>query len=173
MMPKKRKKTIIIATIISVILMMILAFVLLYINTDMFKSNQTLFTKYVGQNIENIDEIYKQIGDNSQEELLQQKKYTTQMQVKVNYVENIGTSSESTQNSINQLKFKINGQTDPSSQYNYQNIEFLKQDEKVSQIEYIQKEDTYGIKFSDVLEQYLLVENKKWTTASRNMSTKR
>ncbi len=159
-MPKKRKKTIIIATIISVILMMILAFVLLYINTDMFKSNQTLFTKYVGQNIENIDEIYKQIGDNSQEELLQQKKYTTQMQVKVNYVENIGTSSESTQNSINQLKFKINGQTDPSSQYNYQNIEFLKQDEKVSQIEYIQKEDTYGIKFSDVLEQYLLVENK-------------
>lgn len=160
MMPRKKRKMVIIVSIILVLLIIAVTLILLYINTDMFKSNETLFTKYIGQNVENVEAFYSQIGKNEYNELLKQNKYTTDTQVKVNYTENIGTSSESTQNSVNQLKLKINGQTDKNNQYNYQDIDLLNNDEKVAEIEYIQNGNTYGIKFSDVFNQYVLADNE-------------
>lgn len=160
MMPRKKRKMVIIVSIILVLLIIAVTLILLYINTDMFKSSATLFTKYIGQNVENVEAFYSQIGKNEYNELLKQNKYTTDTQVKVNYTENIGTSSESTQNSVNQLKLKINGQADENNQYNYQDIDLLNNDEKVTEIEYIQTGNTYGIKFSDVFNQYVLADNK-------------
>lgn len=159
MMPRKKRRTLI---IVSIILLLIIAvtLILLYINTDMFKSNSTLFAKYIGQNVENIETVYQKIGKNEYNELLQQNKYTTEARVKVNYAENIGTSSESTQNSINQLKLEISGETDKNNQYNYQDINLLSNDEKVSEVEYIQSGNSYGIRFSDLFNQYILVDNE-------------
>ena len=77
MMPRKKRRTIIIVSIILVILILIVSFALLYINTDMFKSNATLFTKYLGQNLDNVEKLCEQIGNNPYEELLKQSKYTT------------------------------------------------------------------------------------------------
>lgn len=160
MMPRKKRRTIIIVSIILLLLIIAVTFILLYINTDMFKSDATLFTKYIGQNVENMGVFYNKVGKSEYSELLQQNKYTTETQVKVNYTENVGTSSESTQNSINYLKLKMTGQTDNSNQYNYQNINLLKNDEKIAEMEYIQNENTYGIKFSDIFNQYLLADNE-------------
>lgn len=160
MMPRKKRRTVIIVSIILLLLIIAVTLILLYINTDMFKSNAALFAKYIGQNVENLEAFYSEIGKSEYNELLKQNKYTTETEVKVNYVENIGTSSESTQNSINHLKLKINGQTDKSNQYNYQDINLLNDDEKVAEIEYIQENNTYGIKFSDIFSQYVLADNE-------------
>lgn len=160
MMPRKKRRMIIIVSIILLLLIIAITLFLLYINTDMFKSNSTLFAKYIGQNVENITAFYNEVGTSDYNELLQQNKYVTETQVKVNYTENIGTTSESTQNSMNQLKLKISGQTDNSNQYNYQDIYLLSNDEKVSEIEYIQSGNTYGIKFSDLFNQYILADNE-------------
>lgn len=159
-MPRKKRRTVIIVSIILLLLIIAVTLILLYINTDMFKSNAALFAKYIGQNVENLEAFYSEIGKSEYNELLKQNKYTTETEVKVNYVENIGTSSESTQNSINHLKLKINGQTDKSNQYNYQDINLLNDDEKVAEIEYIQENNTYGIKFSDIFSQYVLADNE-------------
>lgn len=99
-------------------------------------------------------------GKNEYDELLEQSQYITQTQVKVNFTENIGTSLENTKNSINQLKLKTNGQTDRKNQYNYQDIRLLKKDGKISQIEYIKKENMHGIRFSDLFDQYVLADNQ-------------
>ena len=72
----------------------------------------------------------------------------------------MGTTSENAQNSINQLRLEIKGQTDKVNQYNYQDIQLLNNDEKVAKIEYIQNENTYGIRFSDLFKEYLLVKNE-------------
>lgn len=160
MMPRKKRRMIIIVSIILLLLIIAITLFLLYINTDMFKSNSTLFAKYIGQNVENITAFYNEVGTSDYNELLQQNKYVTETQVKVNYTENIGTTSESMQNSMNQLKLKISGQTDNSNQYNYQDIYLLSNDEKVSEIEYIQSGNTYGIKFSDLFNQYILADNE-------------
>lgn len=154
-----------------VVLLSIIAivFLLLYMNTDMFKSSSTLFTKYIGQNLENMEAIYNKVGTSDYHTLLQQNKYTNETQVKVNYTSNVGTSIENTKNSINQLKLKINGQTDKNNEYKYQDIHLLSNDEKVSEIEYIQNGITYGIKFSDLFSQYILADNENLKELFRKM----
>lgn len=160
MIARKKRNTIILVSIIVLVLIIAITFILLYINTDMFKSNATLFSKYMEQNVENMDAIYQKIGKSEYKELLKQNKYTIKTQAKVNVIEDRGTTAENSQNSINQLKLEIDGQTDSSNQYNYQDIRLLKEDKKVTEIEYIQNENTYGIKFSDLFNQYLLVNNE-------------
>lgn len=80
--------------------------------------------------------------------------------MKINYTENIGTSSENTQNSVNQLKLNVQSQTDESNQYKEQDIQILNNDQKVAQVEYIQEGNTYGIRFLDLFDQYIVVENE-------------
>ncbi len=161
MMPRKKRNTIIIIAILIILLLILgAACAYLYITTDMFKSNITLFTKYVGQNVENLETVYRKIEKNEYNDLLEQNKYTTKTNLKINNIENIGTTLENSENSINQLKLEINGQTDKSNQYNYQNIKLLKNDESITEVEYVQNENAYGIRFSDLFRQYLFVDNE-------------
>lgn len=159
MMPKKKKKTIIIVSIIMLILILAITFILLYLKTDMFKSNQTLFVKYLGKNTENIDEMYRLFNNSEFEEKLKTNKYTSDSQFKINYVKGIGTTSESTENNINKLKLKFNSEVDATNNFNHQNIEVLNNDQSAVKVEYVQNSDTYAIKLSDLFQKYILVEN--------------
>lgn len=160
MMPRKTRRMIAIVSVIVLLSIIAIAFLVLYMNTDMFKSSSTLFTKYIAQNLENMEAVYDRVGASDYNTLLQENKYTKETQVKVNYTANIGTSLENTQNSISQLKLKISGQTDNSNQYKYQDINLLSNDEKVAEIEYIQNGITHGIRFSDLFNQYILANNE-------------
>ena len=46
----------------------------IYFTTDSFKSNRTLFAKYLGQNMENLETTYRKIGANEYNQLLEQSK---------------------------------------------------------------------------------------------------
>ena len=160
MIPRKKRRLILIVSIVLVILIMLTAFLLVYINTDMFKSNKTLFMKYLGQNVENMEEMYKQIGQkNDYENSLEQNKYTVNTQINVNNTENLGTTEENTDNIINQLNIVIEGQVDIANQYNYQHMNLYNGEESILGLEYIQDSNTYGIRFSDLFQQFLLVDN--------------
>ena len=160
MIPRKKRRLILIVSIVLVILIMLTAFLLVYINTDMFKSNKTLFMKYLGQNVENMEEMYKQVGQkNDYENSLEQNKYTVNTQINVNNTENLGTTEENTDNIINQLNIVIEGQVDIANQYNYQHMNLYNGEESILGLEYIQDSNTYGIRFSDLFQQFLLVDN--------------
>ena len=160
MIPRKKRRLILIISILLVILMIFTAFVLVYINTDMFKSNKTLFMKYLGQNTENLNQIYAQITQkNDYETSLEQNKYTVNTQINVNNTENLGTTEENTDNVINQLKIVSDGQVDIANQYNYQKMNLYKNGESLLGLEYIQNSNTYGLRFSDLFQQFLLVDN--------------
>lgn len=160
MMPRKKRRVIIIVAILAVVLAIAITMLTLYLTTDMFKSSRTLFAKYMGQNVEGITSAYQRIAKNDYNELLQQNKYTTESKVKINYTKNIGTTSENTENSVNQMELQIKGQVDKQNQYNYQDIQLLNKEEKIAKIECLQNNDIYGIRFSDLFKQYLLVRNE-------------
>lgn len=160
MMPKKKKKTLIIVSIVVFLLIILTALILLYIYTDSFKSSSTLFAKYIGQNVENVENFYNEIGENEYNQILQETKYITQTNAKVNFIENIGKTSEGAQNPINQLGLEIKGQTDKTNEFNYQDIRLLNSNEEVAEVEYVQSKNTYGLKFSDLFNQYLMVNNE-------------
>lgn len=158
-MTRKKKKTVIILIIVILILILGVSGVLLYLNTDMFKSNAILFGKYIGQNTQNMEEMYNIFEPDEYANKLKENKYINETEIKVNYTENMGTSSENTKNAINNLKLTIDGQTDRKDGYNYQNVNLLNNEDNVVQIEYTQRDNTYGIRFSDLFNQYILVDN--------------
>ena len=135
--------------VVSLILGMLVA---LYINTDMFKSNMNLFTKYMQQSLENVESIYQDIGHSQIRELLQQDKYTTQTQITVN--------DEDIQNSINQLEIQIDAQTDKENEYSYKDINLLKEQENIAEAQYIQEGNINGVKFTGLFDQYVLIESE-------------
>lgn len=159
MATKKKKITIAIIIVIFVILVISGVCIVLYINTDMFKSNEVLFAKYLGQNLENIKLLETTLENTSYNETLDNSFYNTNIEAEAKYTQAIGTSSESSDNSINQLKITLEGQTDKINGYNYKNLKLLKNEEQVAQIEYLQSENNYGIRFSDLFNQYLISGN--------------
>ena len=152
MMTRKKRRMLLIISIIIVISILLGIFIALYINTDMFKTNANLFAKYIGQNLENVEAIYQNTENNKFDSTLKQGKYTTQTQITV--------SDEDEQNSVNQLKIQINGQTDKTSDYNYQDINLLNEQENIAEVQYIQEGDINGLKFTGLFDQYILIENE-------------
>ena len=160
MIPRKKRRLILIISIVLVLLILLTLFALVYINTDMFKSNKTLFMKYLGQNTQNMNGVYTQISQKSDyENSLEQSKYTVNTQINVNNTENLGTTEENTDNIINQLKIVAEGQVDKANQYNYQRMNLYNGENSLLGLEYIQNSNTYGLRFSDLFQQFLLVDN--------------
>lgn len=153
MLTKKKRKLLIISIVIAVILILISIFVALYLTTDMFKSNQTLFMKYIAKNAENFAQV--------QEINMPQKyeSYNEKTDIKVNYITNVGTTSENTDNNINNLSLKVEGKRDENPQYDYKKIQLLQKDNEEMTVEYVKNNDNYGLHFNDLFNQYIVVQN--------------
>lgn len=168
MMTRKKRRTLIVVIIAVILLIIAVACVLLYVNTDMFKSSQTLFLKYTGKGIENLGTI-TQVISNEYDEQLETNPYTSNTQIKVNYIENLGTTAESTENSINSLQLTIDGQTNKQEQYDYKDIKLLKDNNQEMQVEYIRENNNYGLRFSDLFNQFAMIENSNLKNLYKNM----
>lgn len=183
MMPRKKRIALAIAIAIPsiIVIIIIITGILLYLNTDMFKSNKTLFFKYFGKNSENIKEIEEIFESTEYEKNLQNNKYTDDINIKVNYTNNLQTTSEDNSNTINNVKLLIKGEEDKNNKYSYKDFKLEKdkniatntenqsssensnesnnKEQNIMEVEYIKNDNNYGIRFSDLFKQYLLVEN--------------
>ena len=181
MMPRKKRIALAIAIPSIIVIIIIITGILLYLNTDMFKSNKTLFFKYFGKNSENIKEIEEIFESTEYEKNLQNNKYTDDINIKVNYKNNLQTTSEDNSNTINNVKLLIKGEEDKNNKYSYKDFKLEKdkniatntenqsssensnesnnKEQNIMEVEYIKNDNNYGIRFSDLFKQYLLVEN--------------
>lgn len=181
MMPRKKRIALAIAIPSIIVIIIIITGILLYLNTDMFKSNKTLFFKYFGKISENIKEIEEIFESTEYEKNLQNNKYTDDINIKVNYTNNLQTTSEDNSNTINNVKLLIKGEEDKNNKYSYKDFKLEKdkniatntenqsssensnesnnKEQNIMEVEYIKNDNNYGIRFSDLFKQYLLVEN--------------
>ena len=137
MLPRKKRRNLIITSIIIILLIIIGILVYLYMTTDAFKSNDTLFVKYLAQNFSMIEQIQNQNGMEEANELLQNNKYTSTTQGKINYIINKGLEGEKTDSPINTVELKIDAQTDKTANYDYKDIKLVKQEENLVRAEYL------------------------------------
>ncbi len=159
-MVKKKKRIVVAISIVVIFIILITAIlVTLYLTTDAFKSSKTLFEKYLGQNIEDIINIASFFEKDDYDKLIEENKYTNNTEITMNYTEGIGTTSEKTDSSINDLKISMDGQVDKKENYNYQKIDLYNLDTKTLSLEYLQNNNDYGIRFSDLFKQFTMVEN--------------
>lgn len=150
-MPRKKRKlihAIILISIIIVILAIAGIVYYLYMNTDMFKSNQTLFQKYLAQNLQ----ITSQLFENNSSTNLEESMYTSSSEIGINYISGIGTSNENRESTVNNGKIVIESQNDDMSGYKYKDIKLQDQEGDLASIEYINDGDLEGIRLQGIMQ---------------------
>ena len=143
----------------SIFAICIIVVLYLYITTDSFKSDKVLFQKYSAKALQNLETL---IVDNKGQEYnksLENNKYTSTTEITANYRSGIGTTSENTQNLINNLKLVVNGKTDKLNGVDYKDMFLQKEGNNLIELEYLKSDGKYGIRFSDLFDRYIAVEN--------------
>lgn len=169
MIPRKRKRAMII-TIVSVsIIAIVVTLVLLYLNTDLFKTNQTLFSKYF---IQNFDGVKNVLGNQSEEisTQLKENKYTSNLKVNVEYTASKNTSDENRNNPINLAELNIYSQIDRKNKYDYKNITLAKETKNIAKAEYIQDNSIYGIRL-DGIKQFVTIDTANMDGVAEKLET--
>lgn len=168
MMPRKKRLAIIISAITLVIILIVGTLAFLYIKTDAFKSNETLFTKYFMQNFKIAETLIT--SDTSKiTETINNNKYQSELIGKLEYTENIGTSDENQKNPVNDAQIKITGNTDKSNNYDYKDIKIVKDDENLVRAEYLNENKKYGIRL-DGIKQFVSIDSEKINNNSEQNS---
>lgn len=145
MKTKKEKKKIIIITSVVLAILIIGILTVLYITTDMFKSKQTLFAKYMVQALSQMGEIAVENNLKEAKDLLEKNKYLSNIEGAINYSENGNTDNE-----INNLKLKIDSQIDKASQYEYRNIQLQENEQKIVETEYLKEKDILAARLDGI-----------------------
>lgn len=152
-MARKKRIAILSASIALTVLIIIGILIVLYLKTDAFKTKETLFAKYMLQNFD-VLEILKEDDNTEIENMLSENKYTTNLEGKIEYTENKGTSSESKNSGVNNVKIQAKGNVDKTNNYKYYDISVVNSNEnsneKLAGLEYLQQDDTYGIRLNDI-----------------------
>lgn len=152
-MNKKNKK--ILFTIILIIVILCITggiITYMYIKTDMFKSSQVLFNKYISQEILNIKKLSESKISEVKTNVKSQDLYETNTTVDFKISEGGEVS-----NPINDLSFKFKTQKD--NEYVYKDSQVFFGDESYLQIERIKESEIYGIRFSNGLKEFLSIRN--------------
>ncbi len=158
MIPRKKRITIIAIVTALAVLLIAGILIFLYLKTDAFKSNETLFAKYLIQNFDTIELLGN--DDNSEvETMLSNNKYTSETEGKIEYTENKGTSGESKNSSVNDVKINVNGNIDNANDYKYYDIAISNKNEKLVGLEYLKQDETYGIRLNGI-QQFVSTQNQ-------------
>lgn len=167
MIPRKRRIIMLVIPIVLVIFIILGILAFLYLKTDAFKSNETLFAKYFIQNFDAI-EILKNEDTLGIEDTLNNNKYISELIGKIQYTENIGTSDENRNSNINNVGIKISSNVDRQNIYNYRDISIGTNNEDLVRLEYLNQDKTYGIRLNGI-KQFVSVENNEEDEISQEL----
>ncbi len=156
-MKKSKTKLIIAIIVVVVVTIAIVSGIILYLTTDLFKSNQQLFLKYLAKNDEMIEKLAE---DNTKtlEENIKQDKYTTDSNITFNLESN---DVEVANQSIPASSFSIKSTTKADPKNNRQSSESTLKylDNDLFTLKYIRDNDLYALKSDEVINKYLAFEN--------------
>lgn len=153
----RSKKGLVIAIIVILILVLAIAgavFGYLYVKTDTFRSDKKLFLKYVSQNIDYFSKFSDSQILEKYSKINEQEKYEANTKIKTTYSEGGEVS-----NKINNLSAVINVQKDDNEKYFYADGQVLAENQKYLESEIIKDQDLYGVRFTDVVKQFITIKN--------------
>lgn len=144
-----KKIRIIIITLVIVLALGCATFATLYFATDVFKSEKEMFYKYISKI--NINQITDTNSYNNYQTRLESKAYTNNGAISIKVQEDGETAFDES--------FKFNSQVDPVNKLASSTIDINKDGEKALTVNYLRNEDLYGLKFKDIVNQYVVFEN--------------
>lgn len=147
-----KKVAIIIILIILIIGICGGVFAYLFLATDTFKSEKELFFNYLTQNVETIKEIANSKTLENYNNLKNGQTYEENTTANIKYAEGGEISSP-----YNNLSMTLKNQKD--TDYNYKDFNIIFEEQSAVQIEGIQNSGNNGIRFSNLLKQFVSLEN--------------
>lgn len=150
-MLEKNIKKIIIVLIVAIFLILGVG-IILYFTTDLLKSKDALFKKYLAQNVKNIAEVV----DFSEE------KKDMDVLLKNNYLENTDISIKFLKNENDQeevYKIKEEGIIKQENKNSYRNITAKYNDDVLANVLLLREDNMFGFKPSNLTDKYINVEN--------------
>lgn len=149
-----RKKGIIIAIVVIIIILIIgIGGTYLYMFTDLFKSEKTLFWKYMSNGVSNL-----QMKENTQlddiQKMKEQSPYNTNGEFK------ISSTNEEMNTVLEKMKLKTTGKTDKLNNYSYNNAILQNNNTDIFKLEYVQDDNIYALKSDEIVTAYLGVKNE-------------
>lgn len=148
---EKGVRLIIIILFVVMILVSIVGGVL-YFTTDMLKSNETLFQKYLAQNIKNFANIADVSNEKKYIDYLRKNDYTKKSNIELSFLEDANDQEEI-------YSIVEEGITNNSENSSYRNIKVRYASEDLANIEFLNENDTYGFRLADLVQQFVSVKN--------------
>ena len=145
MMPRKKRRMILVCVIIAILLIILVTCLTLYATTDMFKSNDVLFNKYASQLLDNIDPIFNEDHKAEMEGILANNKLSSNTTVNVQYAEDGNTD-----NPVNLVQMNIAGQQEETAGYKYRNISLVQGENQLAGVEYVEENGIAGIRLNGI-----------------------
>ena len=149
-----RKKGIIIGIVVAIVIILIaIAGILLVMKTDLFKSNKTLFWKYMENGIGST-----KITPNTQLEEIEKLKIQSPYTIKGELT--LNSTDEQINKTLEKLKLSVNSETDKSNNYSHTNAKINFADTSIFNIDYANTDNIYALKSDEIVTVYLWIRNE-------------
>lgn len=155
MITKKKKILIIVLIVLVILSIMVISFSLLYIQTDLFKTDEQLFYKYISKNAEVIN-LYDKEWFEKYNEKIKEVPYSNNGEISFKLESSNDTEKAK---ALNNLKINFQGKTDKQNKKQSQDIKLIYNNNNFFELNYIRTNDIYGIKSDEVVNKYLSIEN--------------
>lgn len=151
-----RKKGIIIAiVVVAIILILGIAGTCVYMFTDLFKSSEDLFWKYMGQTLENMQGVENtQMSDI--QKLKNQSPYIVEGELTADYI----GENEQISNVLDKAKITVNSKIDKTDDYAYSNLKLDYDNNAMFELKYVKDEDIYALKSDEIVSAYIGIKNE-------------
>lgn len=149
---QESKTRIVIIILIILIIIVAVGGTALYLTTDLLKSSETLFQKYLLQDIQNIAEVFDVSEEEKMIDLLRKSDYSEKTNATLKYLENQNDEEE-----IYQIK--ENGNIKSSEKASYRNITASFGDTELMSVDLLKQDNKVGFRLANLVQQFVSVEN--------------
>lgn len=151
-MNESKSKLIIVILTILIVLAVIIG-TILYIFTDMLKSNEFLFQKYMAQNLQNIVDVIEVSKEEENIDLLRKKDFTETTEGTLKYLEKENDEEEI-------YDIKENGINKAVENQSYRNITAKYGENVIASIDLLSRNNMYGFRLANLVQQFVSVKNE-------------
>lgn len=146
------KVKIIIIILVALMILTILVGTILYFTTDMLKSSETLFKKYIAQNVQDIFEMVDISDETKTIDFLRKNDYAEEMAMSLKYLEQQNDEEET---------YEINekGVIKNSENSSYRNIETTYGNNTIMSVDLLKQDNMLGLRLANLVQQFVSVQN--------------
>lgn len=143
---------------VLIIILVVLIFIVamggttLYFTTDLLKSSETLFQKYIVQDVENIIDLFEISQEEENIDLLRKSDYTEKTDATLKYLEKENDEEEV-------YTIKENGINKAQEKASYRNISANYGDNVIMSVDLLGQNNIYGFRLANLVQQFVSVEN--------------